>query len=246
MIANYHTHTRWCRHGTGEIEDYICAAIACGLEELAMTEHVPQRNGFDSNRMQWPEFDAYNEELDRMILKYRGKIRVRKGFECEYYPDMLDDYRTFRDDYGYELLVLAQHTTMDRRHDSFFLTEPWQLERYATDTCQGLKSGMFDFLAHPDVVICGYRKVDFHVREAMNRIFSICERLHIPVELNANGYYCNRGYPCRAVWELAADYDLDCLINSDAHQPENLAGPYIVACEQMAKELGLRVLPKLP
>ena len=33
MIANYHTHTRWCHHAQGEIEDYIREAIArTGME----------------------------------------------------------------------------------------------------------------------------------------------------------------------------------------------------------------------
>lgn len=246
MTANYHTHTRWCKHATGEIEDYIRAAITCGLEELAITEHVPQRDNFDYNRMQWREFAAYNEELDQMIDKYRGQILVRKGFECEYYPESLKDYETFRDQYGYRLLVLAQHTTIDKRHDSFCMTNPRQLRQYAADTCQGLESGMFAFLAHPDVIMCSYRRVDDHVRETMGRIFSTCQRLHIPVEINANGYHYDRGYPCREIWRLAADYDLDCLVNSDAHRPENLYGPGIAACEQMARELGLRVLDKLP
>ena len=44
MQANYHTHTRWCKHGTGEIEDYIEEAIRKGLTEIAITEHVPHKD----------------------------------------------------------------------------------------------------------------------------------------------------------------------------------------------------------
>ena len=43
MIANYHTHTRWCRHADGEIEDYIREALRRGLKALAITDHVPHR-----------------------------------------------------------------------------------------------------------------------------------------------------------------------------------------------------------
>ena len=76
MIANYHTHTRWCRHATGEIEDYIQEAVRKGLRAVAITEHVPHSQNFDPRRMQWEEFPAYNAELDRLIEKYQG-IRVR-------------------------------------------------------------------------------------------------------------------------------------------------------------------------
>ena len=38
MIANYHTHTRWCRHATGEIEDYIQEAVLDGRQILPEAE----------------------------------------------------------------------------------------------------------------------------------------------------------------------------------------------------------------
>ena len=82
MQANYHTHTRWCKHATGEIEDYIEAAIGAGLKELAITEHVPHKDNLDPRRIQWEEFDAYNQALEAAIHKYHADIRVIKGFEC--------------------------------------------------------------------------------------------------------------------------------------------------------------------
>ena len=51
MQANYHTHTRWCKHATGEIEDYIEAAIGAGLKELAITGHVPHKDNLDPRRI---------------------------------------------------------------------------------------------------------------------------------------------------------------------------------------------------
>ena len=95
MIANYHTHTRWCRHGSGEIEDYILEGIEKGLEILAITEHVPLEGDPDPFRLTCAEFDAFNGELDRMIQRYSGRIAVLKGFECEYFPDQLARYRRF-------------------------------------------------------------------------------------------------------------------------------------------------------
>lgn len=76
MRANCHTHTRWCKHGTGEIEDYIETAI-------------------------------------------QGRIQIIKGLECEYYPDELDHYRTLRDTYGYELLILGPALRADNAAERF-------------------------------------------------------------------------------------------------------------------------------
>lgn len=80
MIANYHTHTRWCRHATGEIEDYIREAVRKGLRAVAITEHVPHSQNFDPRRMQWEEFSAYNAELGPPDRTVPGSDPCHQGF----------------------------------------------------------------------------------------------------------------------------------------------------------------------
>lgn len=246
MTANYHTHTRWCRHGSGEIEDYIIRAVKGGLQELAITEHVPLLGDPDPRRIQCHEFAAFNEDLDRMVEKYRRQIHIIKGFECEYYPEMLDSYRRFRDEYGYRLLILGQHRSSDHVLDNFALTEPRQLERYADDVCAGLRTGLFQFLAHPDVCMAGYRVYDGHARTALGRIFALCEALDIPVEINANGRHYKRNYPFPPVWKDAVGYRLRCLVSSDAHTVDDLLCSSVDECVTMADDLGLHRLSLLP
>ncbi|MDR0389395.1 MAG: histidinol-phosphatase [Spirochaetaceae bacterium] len=246
MTANYHTHTRWCRHGSGEIEDYIKEAVVRGLSELAITEHVPLPGDPDSRRMYCGELDAFDREFNGLIKKYSGRITVRKGLECEYYPDLLGYYRDLKEKRGYEILLLGQHTSIDRSLDNFALSRPKEVLRYADEVIEGLETGLFTFLAHPDVPIAGYGRVDDAFLEAMDAIFSACERLGIPAEINANGLLHERGYPCREAWKLAANYRLDCLVSADAHHVENLVCPSVGQCEAMARELGLTVLSRLP
>ena len=53
MIANYHTHNRWCKHAVGEIEDYVKVALDENFVELAITDHVPHLltlRGYDIRR----------------------------------------------------------------------------------------------------------------------------------------------------------------------------------------------------
>ena len=242
MIANYHTHTRWCRHADGEIEDYIQEALRRGLKALAITDHVPHRGNFDPRRMQWEEFAPFNDELDRMKEKYEGQIHLIKGFECEYYPFALEDYRTFREKYGYGLLILGQHTSKDRSQDNFAPKGERELEQYADEVIEGLETGLFTFLAHPDVALCGYHETDAFAVGQMRRIFAACERLEIPVEINANGFRDGRRYPDRQVWEASRDYRLTYLINSDAHYVSDLCDEAGVGgTEAFARELGIAV-----
>ena len=242
MIANYHTHTRWCRHATGEIEDYIQEAVRKGLRAVAITEHVPHSQNFDPRRMQWEEFPAYNAELDRLIEKYQDQVHVIKGFECEYYPFALENYKMFRDQYGYKLLILGHHTNKDRTADNFAPKGEAAMKQYADEVIEGLRTGLFTFLAHPDVPFCGYTGSADFALEQMGRIFAVCEELGIPVEINANGYRDGRAYPDRRVWELSRQYKLTWLINSDAHEVAHLCDEAGVGgTEAFARELGIPV-----
>ena len=59
MIANYHTHTRWCRHADGEIEDYIQEALRRGLKALAITDHG----------VMYGVVDFYKEQIEKRLQK---------------------------------------------------------------------------------------------------------------------------------------------------------------------------------
>ena len=248
MRANYHTHTRWCRHGAGEIEDYIEEAIRCGLEVLAITEHVPHRDNRDKKRMVWEEFEDYDKALNQAIEKYKDRIRLIKGFECEYYPEELNDYRRFRDEYGYKLLILGQHRCgVDREIDNFAEKGPYEMRVYAQTVCAGLETGLFSFLAHPDVPLVKYAGGwDQRSEKAMRQIFEVCQRRNIPVEINVNGMRNKKAYPSREVFLLSKEYDLKYLVNADAHEPQYLCDEVVEAAEKFAQELGIEVMEFLP
>lgn len=247
MQANYHTHTRWCKHGTGEIEDYIEEAIRKGLEEIAITEHVPHKDNLDPRRIQWEEFPSYDQALNEAIKKYEEKIQVIKGFECEYYPEVLDAYEMFREEYGYKLLILGQHRSGSKREiDNFADKSVYEMEVYAEEICKGIESGLFRFAAHPDLALQGYRKGwDAECERIMRKIFSKCEEYAIPVEINANALWDKRAYPSEEAFRISKEYGLKYLINSDAHRPEDLCGAAIKEAEAFAQKLGISVLDYL-
>ncbi len=248
MIANYHTHTRWCNHGQGEIEDFIKKAIELGFEEIAMTEHVPHKDNLDPFRMLWEEFEAYNEELDEVIDKYKGKIKIIKGFEAEYYLESLDNYEMFREKYGYELFVLGQHTSgRNRETDNFGPKGSRELMQYAREVREALYSGIFAFIAHPDLALEGHNNNVWNdtAEKAMRMIFQACEDLDIPIEINGNGIRNGRRYPDKKAFELSKEYDIRYILNSDAHAPNELKDEAVIRGMEFAKELGITLIDKL-
>lgn len=248
MIGNYHTHTRWCNHGQGEIEDYIKMAIELGFEEIAMTEHVPHRDNQDPYRMLWEDFEAYNQELDEVIEKYKDEIKIIKGFEAEYYLDALDNYEMFKEKYGYELFVLGQHRSgKNKEIDNFGPKDSRDLMQYAKEVREALYSGIFAFVAHPDLALEGHNghQWDETAEKAMRMIFQTCEDLDIPIEINGNGIRNGRRYPDKKVFELSKEYDIKYILNSDAHAPEELLDEAVIRGKAMAEELGIKLIDKL-
>lgn len=242
MIANYHTHSRWCRHAEGEIEDYFEAAVRLGFKELAMTEHVPHRYSWSWFPIELiPEYDA---ALNEAIEKYKDKIRLYKGFECEYHPDDMADYLHYKNELGYSFLIMGQHGFgKNNEYNSFDVKKSSDMRIYADTVCEGLETGAFVLLAHPDVVMTEYKgSFDGDCEKAFRQIFKTCEGLHIPVEINMNGYRDRRGYPDENVLTLSKDYDLRYLMNSDAHSPKKL---YDEAGRELERWLeGLKIKPE--
>lgn len=247
MRANYHTHTKWCKHGTGEIEDYIEEAIRKGLKEIAITEHVPHKDNLDPRRIQWEEFPAYDVAMNEAVKKYAEKIRVIKGFECEYYPEELEAYRMFKEEYGYDLLILGQHRSGSNREiDNFATKNVYAMDLYAEEICKGVESGIFCFVAHPDLVLEGYLNGwDAETERIMRKIFAVCEKYRLPVEINANALGDKRAYPSEDAFRLSKEYELKYMINSDAHKPEDLCGLAVKEAETFAERLGISVLDYL-
>lgn len=249
MIANYHTHTKWCHHGVGEIEDYVRYAYEAGMEEIAITEHVPHKyNDNDYARMYLEEFEPYNAELDAVIEKYAGKIRVIKGMECEYYPEEMGWYQTLRDDYGYEIMLLGQHMSGPGyiRRDNFHAKPVSQIEAYVQEVQEGLATGMFDCFVHPDLILQDYNdnRWDDVCESVSHRLFEACQRFKIPVEINANGFRNGMRYPDSKVFKISKEYDLEYMINSDAHAPERLNDRYVFATHRFAEDLGIEVMER--
>lgn len=79
LRGDLHMHTT-ATDGKATLREMADAAIARGLEYIAITDHsqrVSMANGLDADRLrqQWQQIDALNEELDELV--------ILKGIECD-------------------------------------------------------------------------------------------------------------------------------------------------------------------
>ena len=73
MKANYHTHSEYCGHAEGTLEDYIEKACSFHMDSLGFAEHGPFPGNPFGMRMDFNTLPDYVNELKSLKEKYKNK-----------------------------------------------------------------------------------------------------------------------------------------------------------------------------
>lgn len=254
--VNLHCHSRYCGHGTGEIEDFALSAIKGGMKVLGLSEHCPlPDNRYRKDCMDFGQLDSYIADCRASQSRHRDALKMFCGAECDWVPE----YRSFyKDDLlgerGLDYAIMSVHNIADENgyerliihsHDN----SPALLSQYTDRYIQGLGSGLFLFGCHPDLFGMMHDAWDGDARACSKAIIEAASELGIPLEVNGVGMArkIKRGmksscYPMERFWEMAAEHGVRAIVNSDSHNPEAVAGEGRKAAEAFAKEIGLKLV----
>ncbi len=250
MLANYHTHTPRCHHAVGDEREYIENAIKGGFKILGFADHSPQyfEGGYRSGiRMTPEEAVDYVATLRRLAEEYRGDIEILIGFEAEYFPAIFPALtalcRRLKTDY----LILGQHC-LNNETEGIWVSQPdpshERLTHYVDQVTEGLATGSFSYLAHPDMY--HYTGDDEWFGKEMTRLCLAAKEMGIPLEINMLGLSDHRHYPSERFFRIAAEVGNEIILGCDAHDPKALSDrASIEAVGEFAEKLGLKPLPAL-
>lgn len=246
MLSSYHSHTRWCNHACGEIEDYVTEAVRNRLETFTICDHTPDDNHPFGPRCSWNDYPNYLKDVNRVENKYGDQIELLRGFEAEYYPDMMTVYQDMKYHDDIRVWILGQHESADHNKDYYHMND---IDRdtisYTDDVIAGINTGFYQILAHPDLILINYLQPSKLYFECMNRIFEACEKHNVIIEINANGIRGGKNYPNKQTFIMSKAYKLQYIVSSDAHAPNQLVDQSVARAEEFAKNLGLLVLDKI-
>jgi histidinol-phosphatase (PHP family) len=245
MYANYHTHTARCHHAKGTEREYIEAAIKAGYRVLGFADHVPHivsDKDYDyRSRMKPEQTYEYVSNLIKLRDEYVNDIKIHIGFEMEYYPSYFEETLRFLGNFEYEYLILGQHHIEDGEDGEHVMNREntdEQLRAYADRVVDGINTGKFSCVAHPDVVHY-VGDGDFY-KEQMKRICRAAKEQGVPVEINCMGVMKNRCYPDDRFWRIASDMGNSVIIGVDAHSPAELLDKSNVAkCQEISRRFEL-------
>ncbi len=262
MKTNYHTHTTRCQHAAGEDEEYVQAALRAGFEELGFADHAPWpfQNGFVSRiRMGLEDLPGYIQSVQALRERYAGQISVRLGLESEYFPRYHDHLLRMRDA-GVSYYVLGQHYA-DSEEDHPYVGDDCRTDagvmRYAEAVVRGMETGLFAYVAHPDLFMRHRRRLaddafDRTCEEASDMICQAALSAHMPLEYNLLGLLSqleghDRGYPDERFWSRARRWGNQVIIGVDAHEPGQLENQFLWRTgESRVNTLGLERVERLP
>lgn len=258
----YHTHTERCGHAYGSDEEFVQAAIKAGIKVLGFTDHIFLPGIMQPGiRGHFGELDGYIASLLNLKDKYQDQIEIHIGFEAEYYPQLNHQLQMIHDYPGIEYFILGQHCFLNDDHELEFYLRctkedlPKRVKQYRDNLIEGIESGMFAYVAHPDMFMSGYPHFDEFAQAISRSIIAAAIKADIPLEINLGG--ARRGlkdefgqpsryiYPVLDFWRLAAQMGAKAIVGVDAHNPHDFTNQVLLVEMQPFWDLNLEFITRL-
>lgn len=263
MLTDYHVHLRPDddlgpdsaprAFTAANAERYRAVAAERGIEELGVSEHVYR---FRQALGVWdhPLWQACaTDDLDAYCAFVREETDLKLGIEADFVPGREDRMRSLLEERDWDYVVGSIHFVAEGALD-YELYDVWNSGRspdhvwrtYFTWLGELAASGMFDVLAHPDLVKHWGKErpwpekdLRFYYDLAMESIADS----GIAVEVSTAGLRKPVGeiYPSSAFLEMVVDAGNPIALSSDAHTTDHLGYGYDQAVQFLADH-GVREL----
>ena len=228
MIYNYHTHTERCHHAVNSDKEYIEQAIKAGIKYLGFSDHAPFMfpDGHESSyRVSVDWADEYIGTIRSLADKYKDRIQISVGFEMEYYPSYFEDMLSLARKVGADYLILGQHFISDEWPEGVgsltYTEDPEKLRQYVDNVISAIKSGVFTYVAHPDMI--NFQGDDNLYHSEITRLCQAAKEFNVPLEINLLGVRYNRIYPSDRFFAIAGEVGAPVTFGIDAHEAANLS-----------------------
>ena len=246
MLTDYHLHLRPDEDRTPPHERWFTeenvgryreAARAAGIEELGVSEHIYRfRQSLDLWRHPFWERQA-TDDLDAYCDFVRS-ASLRLGIELDYVPGAEEQTAELLDARDFDYVVGSVHFVGDAAVD---MEEygVWAQEQdpdrvwrqYFEAVATAARSGLFDILAHPDLVkVWGGTRPgpDEDPRRYYEPAVEAIAESGVAVEVSTAGLRKPVGeiYPAPAFAEMCAQAGAAFALSSDAHAPEQVGYAY--------------------
>jgi histidinol-phosphatase (PHP family) len=256
MLTDYHTHLRPDEPGTTpelyftaeNVAAYRAAAEEAGIEELGIAEHIHR---FSAALEIW-RHPYWVEEARDDIDAYCGFLTdsgLRVGIEADYVAGAEDRIGELLEARDFDYVVGSVHFIGEAAVDQD-RWDVWEQERgdpdrvwgrYFEQLARAARSGLYDVMAHPDLVKvwgAGRPGPERDPRHYYETAVDAIAETGVAVEISTAGLRKPVGelYPAPALAAMLAEAGVPFVLSSDAHLPEQIGYAYDQAV-QLLREI---------
>lgn len=235
ILYESHCHTPLCKHAFGEPEEYAAMAELRGLKGIIFTCHSPLPDRFAHEvRMEPEQFGEYVAMVARAREAFAGRVDVRLGLESDFYPGVEPWLEKLHARVPLHHVLGSVHYQMRDYRALYYRGDlaAYQ-EIYYEHLALSAESGLFDTLAHPDLIKneapaqWSFEKVRPHVERALDRI----AKTGVAMELNTSGLMkaLPEMNPSPSQLRLMRERGIPVVIGADAHVPTRVGDGYAAA-----------------
>jgi histidinol-phosphatase (PHP family) len=244
-LTDYHTHLRPdvgdtppARYFTeANVGRYLEAAAAHGISELGFSEHVYRfREALDIWRHPfWQE--CAHDSLDEYVEFVSAIEGVKLGLEVDWIPGREEALAGLIDGRPWDYIIGSVHFVADRAvdHDGYDIWESSDPDEvwsaYFTAVGEAAASGLFDVLAHLDLVKV-WGRARPHPPRPPRAYYELAmpaiEAADVAIEVSTAGLRKPVGeiYPAPELLRMCVEAGKPVALSSDAHEPETIGHGY--------------------
>ncbi|MGB7325424.1 MAG: histidinol-phosphatase [Rubripirellula sp.] len=240
LLFESHSHTPLCNHAIGQPTEYAAVAQQRGLRGLIVTCHNPMPDGFSSRvRMREDELPQYLDLVAQTRQEWEDRIDVRLGLEADYFEGHESYLEKQLASQDFHFVLGSVHPQIDEFRQKYWSDNPIEVQRtYFRLLVKAAKSGLFDSLAHPDLIKNLFSDswnpdvVIDDIRRSLDEI----AKTGIAMELNTSGINktVQQMNPFPDMLREMQVRGIPVTLGADAHQPHRVADGYETALELLA------------
>jgi histidinol-phosphatase (PHP family) len=262
VLTDYHVHLRPDADGTtaekyftqANVERYREAAEAAGIAELGVSEHIHR---FHAALDVWDHpfwCQSAADDIEEYVEFVREETDLRLGIEADFVEGREDRMANLLDRHDWDYVVGSVHFLRGRAVDMQGAFDIWGRgeapdkvwTRYFETIAESARSGMYDIIAHPDLVKVWGKKhacPDADPRRYYEPAVEAFAESGVAVEVSTAGLRkpVKEIYPARAYLEMIVEAGCPIALSSDAHEPQHIGYGYDQALE-LLEQVGVTEL----
>ena len=232
LYYDSHMHTPLCKHAHGEPEEYAEMALQRGLKGIIFTCHSPMPEGWwHQVRMDISQLDEYLAMVERTRQAYAGRLDVRVGMEMDFFPGFEWWVESLNERCEFHHVLGSVHFFGVDYKAKFWKGDLLAFQKqYFTHLAESAETGLFDTLAHPDLVKnmqpadYTFEKIAEHLGTCLDRIAAT----GVAMELNTSGRLkaAPEFNPGPQILAMMRERNIPVVLGSDSHVPRRVASDF--------------------